>query len=343
MTVNFKIVANLIARNSVILCPHPAAKECCTHAANFLADVAEAAGAPKGCIQIVQDPSISMINKMMQDPRTSLIMATGGPALVNAAYSSGNPAVGVGAANVAAYVDATANIEKAGADVVLGNGFDHSLPCTCESVVLAERAIADELKQAMIAGNGWFVEGEDKQKLRDFLFPGGVNNPAALGKSPQWIGEQVGITIPENVQSIVMEINHIGYDEPVSKEKLFPVLGFFVMEGGVDVAIKNTMAMLNMMGKGHSAVVHTTDPIVVAKYTAALPVCRVAVNTPGILGSAGLTTNLPETASLGTGFFGGSSVPENIGPKHLVQYTRVAYDMDPSIQMGDIEAALAKL
>lgn len=342
MTVNFKVIANLVARNAVILCPHPAAKECCTHAAHFLAEVAEKAGAPKGCVQILEEPSITVVNMLMQDPRTALIMATGGPALVNAAYSSGNPAVGVGAGNVAAYVDTTANIEKAGADVVLGNGFDYGLPCTCESVVLAERAIADDLKKAMIAGNGWFAEGEDNQKLRDFLFPEGVNNPAALGKSPQWIGEQVGVVVPEHVQSIVMEITHIGHDEPVSKEKMFPVLGFYVMEGGVDAAIENAMAMLNMMGKGHSAVLHTVDPKVVAKYTAALPVCRISINTAGMTGNAGLSTNLPETGAVGTGFFGGSSVSENIGPMHLVQYTYVAYDSDPSVGMGEIEAALAE-
>lgn len=341
MTVNFKVIANLVVRNSVILCPHPAAKECCAHAAHFLAEVAENAGAPKGCIQILEEPNITVVNRLMQDPRTALIMATGGPALVNAAYSSGNPAVGVGGGNVAAYVDTTANIEKAGADVVLGNGFDYGLPCTCESVVLAERAIASELKKAMVDGGGLFVEGDEEQKLRDFLFPNGVNNPAALGKSPQWIGEKVGIDVPEHVRSLVIEITNIGPEEPVSKEKMFPVLGFFVMEGGVDVAIGNAMAMLNMMGKGHSAVVHTADPKVVAKYTAALPVCRISVNTAGMTGNAGLSTNLPETGAVGTGFFGGSSVSENIGPKHLVQYTYVAYDLDPSEAMGDIEAALA--
>lgn len=343
MTAYFKVVSNLVARNAVILCPHPAAKECCTHAAHYLAEAAEKAGAPKGCIQILEEPSIAVVNMLMQDPRTALIMATGGPGLVNAAYSSGNPAVGVGAANVAAYVDTTADIEKAGADVVLGNGFDYSLPCTCESVVLAERAIADDLKKAIVAGNGWFAEGEDNKKLREFLFPEGVATPAALGKSPQWIGEQAGVEVPETAQSIVMEIDHIGYDEPVSKEKLFPVLGFHVMEGGVEVAIEKAMAMLTMMGKGHSAVVHTKDPNVVAKYTAALPVCRVAVNTAGITGSAGLSTNLPETAALGTGFFGGSSVSENIGPRHLVQYTRVAYESvpDSTVEMGDIETVFA--
>lgn len=341
MSVNFNVLAHLVTRNSIIMCPHPAAKECCTHAARFLADVAEKAGAPKGCIQIMAEPNIALVNMLMKDPRTSLIMAIGGPGLVHAAYSSGNPAVGVGAGNVAVYVDSTANIDKAGADVVIGNSFDYGLPCTCESVVLAERAIADQLKTSMAANGAWFAEGEDNQKLRDFLFPEGLSNPAALGKSPQWIGENCNVSVPDGTKSIVMEISHIGYDEPVSKEKMFPVLGFFVVDGGVDKAIEHAMSMLNMMGKGHSAVIHTTDPNVVVKYSAALPVCRIAVNSAGMTGNAGMTTNLAETGAVGTGFFGGSSTSENIGPMHLVQYTKVAYDIDPSIQMGDIEKALA--
>lgn len=340
MSVNFNVLANLVTRNSVIMCPHPAAKECCTHAAHFLAEVAEKAGAPKGCIQIMAEPNIALVNMLMKNPRTSLIMAIGGPGLVHAAYSSGNPAVGVGAGNVAVYVDTTADIEKAGADVVIGNSFDYGLPCTCESVVLAERAIAAQLKSAMVVNGAWFAEGEDNQKLRDFLFPDGVSNPAALGKSPQWIGENSAVSVPEDTKSIVMEISQLGRDEPVSKEKMFPLLGFFVVEGGADSAIEHAMSMLNMMGKGHSAVVHTTDPNVVVKYSLALPVCRIAVNTAGMTGNAGMTTNLAETGAVGTGFFGGSSTSENIGPMHLVQHTKVAYDNDSSIQMGDIESAL---
>ncbi|MFT5852127.1 MAG: acyl-CoA reductase-like NAD-dependent aldehyde dehydrogenase, partial [Colwellia sp.] len=181
MSVNFNVLANLVTRNSVIMCPHPAAKECCTHAAHFLADVAEKAGAPKGCIQIMAEPNIALVDMLMKDPRTSLIMAIGGPGLVHAAYSSGNPAVGVGAGNVAVYVDTTADIEKAGADVVVGNSFDYGLPCTCESVVLAEREIAAQLKSAIEVNGGWFAEGEDNQKLRGFLFPDGLSNPAAIG------------------------------------------------------------------------------------------------------------------------------------------------------------------
>lgn len=341
MSVNFNILANLVARNAVIMCPHPAAKECCTHQAHFLAEIAEKAGAPKGCIQIISEPNIALVNMLMKDPRTSLIMAIGGPGLVHAAYSSGNPAVGVGAGNVAAYVDSTADISKAGADVIIGNSFDYGLPCTCESVVLAERDISAQLKGTMTTNGAWFAEGEDNKKLRAFLFPDGVNNPAALGQSPQWIGEKADVSVPESTKSIVMELSELGPNEPVSREKMFPVLGYFVVDGGVDKSIEHAMTMLNMMGKGHSAVVHTTDPNVVVKYSSALPVGRIAVNTPGITGNAGMSTNLAETCALGTGFFGGSSTSENVGPTQLVQYTKVAYDSDPSIKMGNIESALA--
>lgn len=339
LTTNFKVIANLVARNAVILSPHPAAKECSIHAGRYLAEVAEKAGAPKGTVQILEEPSIDVVNMMMKDPRTALIMATGGPALVHAAYSSGNPAVGVGPANVGVYVDETANVARAGANVVMGNSFDNGLPCTCESIVLAERSIAAELKQAVAAGGGWFAEGEDNKKLRDYLFIDGVNNPKALGKSAYWIGQQAGVAVPEDTLSILMEIDQIGDDEPVSKEKMFPVLGFFVMEGGVDVAIDYVMTMLNMIGKGHSAGIHTERPEVVAKYTTALPVCRIAVNTPAMLGSGGLSSNLIPSGSIGTGFFGGSSVSENVTPKHLIQYTSVAYDRDESVQMGDVDKA----
>lgn len=340
MTVNFKVIANLIARNSVILCPHPAAKECCVDAADFLAEVAEQAGAPKGCIQILRVPSIEMVGQMMRSPRTSLIMATGGPDLVHAAYSSGNPAVGVGPANVPCYVHESADIKRAGSSAVIGNSFDNSLPCTCESVVIADRSISEALKGVIADNGGWFAEGESNEKLREFLFPNGVSNPAALGKSPQWIGYQAGVNVPDNALSIVFEIDHIGMDEPVSKEKMFPVLGFYRIDGGAAEGIASALDMLDLMGKGHSAVIHCEDPKVVADYSMALPVCRLAVNTPGMTGSAGMTTNLCPTGAVGTGFWGGSSTDENIGPQHLVQYTYVAYDSDESVVMGSIEQAL---
>lgn len=342
MTVNFKVISNLIARNAVILAPHPAAKEVSIDAGRYLEKIAVEAGAPEGCIQILEEPDINLVNMLMQDKRTNLIMATGGPGLVHAAYSSGNPAVGVGPANVPCYVHETADIAKAGPDIVVGNSFDNSLPCTCESVALADEAIADELKTSIANNGGWFVESaEDRQILMQFLFPEGVSNPAALGKGPYWIGQQTGIAIPEDAQSIVFEIDEISATNPVSREKMFPVLGFYRVKGGSQEGIDLALKMLDIMGKGHSAVIHANDPKVITAYSMAMPVCRLAVNTPGMTGSAGMTTNLCPTGAVGTGFWGGSSTDENIGPHHLIQSTQVAYDSDQAVQMGDIDEALA--
>lgn len=339
MTVNFKIIANLIARNAVILCPHPAARESSVHASQFLAEAAEKAGAPKGSVQVLTEPSIPVVNILMQSPRTNLIMATGGPGLVHAAYSSGNPAVGVGPANVPCYVHESANLEKAGADIVIGNSFDNSLPCTCESLVLADSSITQRLKETMSAGGGLFVADEESRKLREYLFPGGEINVEAMGKSPHWIGERAGVPIDKDIRSIVFEIDDISQDEPMSREKMFPVLGFLSIEGGIDTAIDKALATLALNGEGHSAVIHSEDTEVVLRYSKALPVCRIAVNTPGVTGSSGMSSNLMQTCMIGTGFFGGTSSGDNIGPQHVVQYTYAGYDSSDEVQMGEVSIA----
>lgn len=341
-TIYYKSIISLITRNAIILCPHPAAKECCVHAANLMAEVAERLGAPKGVIQVLSEPSISVVEELLQSNLTDVILATGGPAMVRASYSSGNPSVGVGPGNVACYVDKSADISTAGAQIIFSNSFDNSLPCTCESVVLADQQISDELKNAMTKAGAYFAVDKEEQKLRQFLFPKTAANVAALGKSAEWVAEQAGIVVPNGTKSLVIEIDEIGMQEPVSKEKMFPVLGYFIVEG-VTEGISITNEMLELMGKGHSAVIHANDPLIVARYGASLPVCRIAVNTPGITGSSGMTTNLPQGPVIGTGFFGGSSVDENVGPKQLVQWTRVAYHQEQQVQMGDMDAALQAL
>jgi acyl-CoA reductase-like NAD-dependent aldehyde dehydrogenase len=262
--------------------------------------------------------------------------------MVRAAYGSGNPAVGVGPGNVACYVDKTADIATAGAQIVFSNSFDHSLPCTCESVVVADQEIDDQLKATMIASGAYFVSGEKERQLRNFLFPNGVACVAALGKSAEWIAEQAGFTVPQGTKSLVIEIDEISIEDPVSKEKMFPVLGYISVDGAKQ-GIETALAMLELMGKGHSAVIHANDPAVVARYGAALPVCRIAVNTPGVVGSAGMTTNLTQGSVIGTGFFGRSSVDDNVGPRQLIQWTRAAYHKEPAVEMGDMRAALKTL
>ncbi|MEH6579430.1 MAG: aldehyde dehydrogenase family protein [Amphritea sp.] len=342
-TVFFKSMISLMSRNAVILCPHPGAKECCTHAAEFLAEVAEKAGAPKGIIQTLRNPSIPLVSELMQSERASLILATGGPAMVRAAYSSSNPAIGVGAGNVACYVHETAELQKAAAQIVVSKSFDNSVPCTCESVVLADQSIADELKQALVGAGAHVVsDAVDEQKLRVLLFPEGKLNPAVIGKSAQWIADQAGIAIDAEAKVIVAEISEVGRHEPMSKEKMFPVLGFIRVDG-VAEASRTALAMLDMMGAGHSAVVHANDPNAVVGYGAGLPVCRVTVNAPGVLGNSGMVNGLNASPVIGTGFFGRSSVSENIAPKHLIQWTQLAYPSDPTEVMGEIDKAVAVL
>lgn len=339
MTVYLKVIISVMTRNAVILSPHPAAKECSIHAADYLAEVAEAAGAPKGVVQIVREPNVPLVNQLMQSHQTDVILATGGPGMVHAAYSSGNPAIGVGPGNVACYVHNTANVVSAAEDIISSNSFDNSLPCTCESVVVADNAIADYLKNALVEAGAYIATGDEEKALREYLFPQGVANPKALGKSAAWIAEQVGLTLPEQTKSLVIEIAEVGNHEPVSKEKMFPLLGFIRVDG-YQQAIDTTLKMLAMMGKGHSAVIHCEAPEVVANFGSALPVCRIVVNTPGVIGSPGITTNLDKTGVIGTGYFGSGSVSENVSPKHLIQWTRVAYHKEPNVLMGDIEAQL---
>lgn len=339
MTVFYKAIISMMTRNAVILCPHPAAKECSAHAAKLMAEVAEAAGAPQYAIQTLENPSIPLVSQLMQSPRTNMILATGGPGMVHAAYSSGNPAIGVGPGNVACYVHETADIETTAAQIVFSNSYDHALPCTCESTILADRGIAESLKNAISQSGGYFVAVEEEKLLREYLFTDGVVSVDALGKSAEWIATKAGFTIPEGTKSLVVEIDGVGPHEPVSKEKMFPVLGFTIVDD-YKQAIDTVLAMLDMMGKGHSAAIHSNDPQVVASYGAALPVCRIGVNTPAIIGSSGVTTNLVSSAIIGTGYFGGGSVDENVGPKQLIQWTRVAYHSEPTVQMGDINSAI---
>ena len=341
-TVYYKAIISLATRNAVILCPHPASKACSVDSAHFIAKLAEEAGAPKGAVQVLEEPSIPVVDQLMKSDQCNLILATGGPAMVRAAYSSSNPAIGVGPGNPAAYVDKTALLPMAAACIVGSMAFDNSLACTSESCVLAHEAIADELLSELDNAGAKICSTEEVDKLRAYLFPEGNIYPGAIGKSAQFICEAAGIDVKEGAKVLVMPFDAINKDEPLSKEKMFPCVGF-TRVSGIDAAIDDVQTMLSLMGAGHSAVIHTNDPETAAKYGAALPVCRIAVNAPGVTGSSGFDTNISPGAVIGTGFFGRSSISENVGAKHLVQYTSLAYNKDDAIQMGDIDPALTAL
>jgi acyl-CoA reductase-like NAD-dependent aldehyde dehydrogenase len=306
-----------------------------------MAAAAEKAGAPMGVIQVVDEPSLPLIEHIMASPKINVILATGGTPMVRAAYSSGNPAIGVGPGNAPALVDASADLDQAAKRIVESKSFDNSILCTNESVVVAEESIADRLLSAFSKNGAYVAKPEEVAALRDLLFGKGSFNIEVLGKSAAEIGQKAGIRVPANAKIILAEIDRIGIDEPLSKEKLCPVLGF-VRAPHADGGITLSRALIRLSGAGHSAAIHSKNPATILKFSTAVKALRVAVNAPCSQGAAGFATHLAPTFTIGTGFFGRSSVGENIEPKHLVNWTRIAYNSDPSEAFGDFSGIDAR-
>jgi len=333
-TVFFKSLLALMTRNAIVVSPHPFAKDVCADAARTLAEAAVAAGAPDGVIQVVEDPSIPLINALMTDERTDVIVATGGSPVVRAAYRSGNPALGVGPGNVPVLVDATADLAKAARRIVDSKAFDHSILCTNESVLIVEEAAADRLVRHLKQAGAHVLDPEERDRVRALLFPDGQFDPRLVGRSAAWIANEAGLRVNAGTRILVAPFDLAVPEEMLAHEKLCPVLGMVRVANarrGIDVA----RAVLRIGGPGHSAAIHSTDPATVMAYSAAVPVLRVTVNVGNSLGSSGLETHLPPSMTIGTGYAGRSSIGENLQPKHLVDYTRIAYNADEREPFAD--------
>jgi acyl-CoA reductase-like NAD-dependent aldehyde dehydrogenase len=328
-TLYFKILLALLTRNAVVLSPHPFAKECCADAARVLGAAAVAAGAPDGVVQVVEEPSIPLIDALMTDERTDVILATGGVAVVRAAYSSGNPAIGVGPGNVPVLVDATANLSRAAEKLVTSKAFDNSVLCTNESVLIVEESVADRFLREMARHGAHVLDPADRDRVRDTLFPQGRFDTSLVGKDATAIAAKAGVRVPGRTRILVAPFDLAVDEEPFAHEKLCPVLGVTRVPSARR-GIRTAVAVLRIGGAGHSAVIHSNDPATVMDYAAAVRVLRVAVNEGGSTGSAGFGTSLAPSMTIGTGFAGRSSLGENLEPRHLVNFTRVAYSTDPS-------------
>jgi acyl-CoA reductase-like NAD-dependent aldehyde dehydrogenase len=323
-TVYFKVLLSLMTRNAVVVSPHPLARRVCAEAVHLLSEAAVAAGAPDGCLQVVEEPTIPLVEALMSDEGVDVIVATGGTAVVRAAYRSGNPSLGVGPGNVPALVDATADVAQAARCLADSKAFDNSILCTNESAAIVEERVADALEREL-ARNGAHVLGEEEAAaVREALYPEGRIATAYAGKDAAALAEAAGIRVPPATRVLVAPFPQVVPEEPLALEKLFPLLGLVRVPDaarGIDAA----RALLRIGGAGHSAVIHSTDPRTILAYGAAVRVLRVAVNAPGSTGSSGLDTSLAPTMTVGTGFFGRSSLTENLEPRHLTQWTRVAY------------------
>jgi acyl-CoA reductase-like NAD-dependent aldehyde dehydrogenase len=333
-TAYFKVILALMTRNAVVVSPHPLARKVTTEAVGVLADAAIAAGAPDGCLQVVEEPTIPLIEALMADEGVDLIVATGGTAVVRAAYRSGNPSLGVGPGNVPALVDATADVAAAARCLADSKAFDNSILCTNESVAIAEERVADALCRELERNGAHVLDEEEAERARATFYPDGHIRTDLAGKDAAVLAEAAGIRVPAGTRVLVAPFPLVVPEDPLAQEKLFPLLGLVRVPDaarGIDAA----RALLRIGGAGHSAVIHSRDPRTILAYGAAVRVLRVTVNAPGSTGSAGLDTNLAPTMTVGTGFFGRSSLTENLEPRHLVQWTRVAYAADPAEPFGD--------
>ncbi len=333
-TVYFKVLLAVMTRNAVVVSPHPLARKVSVEAVRVMARAAVAAGAPDGCIQVVEEPTIPLIEALMADPGTDVIVATGGTAVVRAAYRSGNPALGVGPGNVPALVDASADLGRAARCLVESKAFDNSILCTNESTLIAEERIADRLVSELRNAGAAVLDAEATGRMRAVCYPEGRIDTALAGKDAMALAQAAEIRVPSGTRAIVAPFDMVVPEEPLAHEKLFPLLGMVRVSDtrrGIDAA----RALLRIGGAGHSAVIHSHTPATILAYGAAVRVLRVTVNAPGSTGSAGLDTHLPLTMTVGTGFFGRSSLTESLQPDHLVQWTRIAYASDPAEPLGD--------
>ena len=337
-TIYFKVLSALMTRNAIVISPHPAARDVSIDAARTLGQAAEGAGAPEAVVQVIEDISLPLIDEFMKSEKTDVILATGGTPMVRAAYSSSNPAIGVGPGNAPVFVDASADLEEAAAHIVDSKSFDNSILCTNESVLITLAEIAEPLKRALTRAGAHLCSPAETDMLRRYLFHERGFNVEALGRDAPWIAKQAGFKTAPRAKILITPIDMVGVGEDLSREKLCPVLGLYVARS-IEQALLQARALLRFAGAGHSAAIHSTDSQTIMDFAAAVEVYRVVVNAPCSQGAAGFATNLAPSFTIGTGFFGRSSVGENIGPQHLVNWTRIAWHKD---QPGDVEPGRLK-
>jgi acyl-CoA reductase-like NAD-dependent aldehyde dehydrogenase len=335
-TVFYKALLALLTRNAIVISPHPMAKKCCADAARLIGAAAEKAGAPDGVVQVIEEPALPIIEQVMKSDRIDVILATGGSPMVRAAYSSGNPALGVGPGNVPAYVDESAEVPTAAKLIADSKAFDNSILCTNESAVIAHKAISDRLLSELRRHGCHLLSPEERDIMSAHLFPMGKFNVPLIGKSAGHIAQSAGIRVPRDARVLLAPLERIGDDYLLSREKLCPVLGFYEVPSR-EAAIAAARAMVRRQGQGHSAAIHAEDPAIILRYSAALNVLRVVVNVGNSTGAAGFDTFLAPTMTVGTGFFGRSSASENVGPQHLVQWVKVAYNKSDAAKFGKFD------
>ncbi|MBF0442608.1 MAG: aldehyde dehydrogenase family protein, partial [Oligoflexales bacterium] len=308
----------------IIFSFHHKALECSMRAAEIIRDAAIMAGAPAGCIGWVEKPSRDFTRALISSPEVSLILATGGPGMVKTAYSSGKPAIGVGAGNAPCYFEKSADIEKAVADLLSSKTYDNGVICASEQSVVVDHEIDSVVRAVMKRNNMYFLNPEDEAKLQNVMFDAksGKVNPEVIGKSAMHIASLAKLSVPENTRILVVDMKDDVARHPFAVEKLSPVLGYFTAndENGISVC----ESLVNNGGVGHTASIHSQDEEKILEFSLRVKACRILVNSPSSQGAIGGVVNdyIP-SLTLGCGTKGGSSTSVNVNVNDLINVKRV--------------------
>lgn len=322
-TILFKTMVAIKSRNAIVISPHPAAAKCSIMAATLMYEAAVAAGAPANIIGCITKPTVEATDVLMKSKEVAMIIATGGPGMVKAAYSSGKPALGVGAGNSPAYIERTANVQQAVKNILASKTFDYGTICASEQSIIAEECNREEIVQEFKKQGGYFMTADETKKVCSLLFKNGhTMNAKFVGRSPQVIAAAAGINIPEGTTVLIGEQTGVGGDNLLSYEKLTTVLGFYTVKDWHEACDLSVQLLQN--GIGHTMSLHTEDRDMVMKFSAK-PASRILVNTGSSQGGTGASTGLMPSFTLGCGTWGGSSVSENVTPMHLINIKKVAY------------------
>ncbi len=347
-TICYKALIALKAGNSIVFSPHPKAMQCSLAAAKLVAQAAEGAGAPPGAVSCLSLGAMAGTQELMEAPQVRLILATGGPAMVHSAYSSGKPAIGVGAGNGPAYIHRSADVEKALSCILRSKTFDYGTVCASEQSIIVEKGMEETLRKAASDMGFYFMNAGEAGSLAKLLFkPNGTLNPDIVGKSALVLAEKAGFPVPSSTRILVAREQEAGPTRPYSMEKLCPVLAFFVMEDE-DAVLHKAIEVLEHEGSGHTFAMHAEDRDTIRRFALQIPVSRFLVNTPAALGGIGASTGLFPALTLGCGAVGGSSSSNNISPMDLINIRRVAWDLEqntstPKVDESFLEALAAKI
>ena len=328
-TTMFKSIISAKTRNVIIFGFHPSAQKCSVEAARILRDAAVKAGAPENCILWIEKPSITATRLLMNHPDVNLILATGGTGMVKSAYSCGKPALGVGPGNVPCYIDKTAKLETSVNDLVMSKAFDNGMICASEQAAIVDEEIHEKFEELMKQAGCYFVNEEEKQKLTNSMFEKLENGDYKLkshvpGQYPHMIAKEAGFDVPEDTKVLVVYETGVGKDYPFSKEKLSPVLTYYIVKNEEE-GINTAERLLEFGGLGHSAVIHSENKDTILKFSETMKAGRIIVNSPSTHGAIGdiYNTNMP-SLTLGCGSFGGNSTTANVSSVNLINIKRVA-------------------